>query len=156
MEQTINKRYESLIKSLGFNVTTFAAKLGFSQTAMANVTNGNNKPSFAMIEATINAFPQVNLLWLMKGEGTMFLDSEGNIVLDEKGIWSSISSKYEEMFEDLRSAIKVRDAMVEDLRYTIALQKSLLGKFNPAPDNQGAKVILFEPFIRSGKMVQIG
>lgn len=156
MEQTINERYESLIKSLRFNVTTFAAELGFSQTAMANVTNGNNKPSFAMIEATIKAFPQVNLLWLMKGEGSMFLGSESDIVLDEKGIWASISSKYEEMFEDLRSAIKLRDAMVEDLRYTVALQKRLLGKFNPAPEDQSGKIIAFESFATSVAILKFG
>lgn len=156
MKQTINERYESLIKSFGFNVTTFAAKLGFSQTAMANVTNGNNKPSFAMIEATINAFPQVNVLWLMKGEGAMLLDAEGKIVVDENSVWASIKNQYEEMFDDLRSAIRIRDAMVEDLRYTVNLQKSILGKFNPAPDDQSGKIIAFESFATSVAMLKFG
>lgn len=163
METQIGKRFEELMRSEGLNNNTFSIKIGVTQPAISKIISGDSKPSFAVLEKTMEMFPNVNPSWLLLGKGKMLLDENGEIIVDEKSVWAAIQGKYEQMYSELKDSISSRDLMldelrhtIEDLRYTVNLQKSILGKFNPAPDDQSGKIISFESFATSVAMLKFG
>jgi hypothetical protein len=85
-----------------------------------------------MISNTLDVYPSVSSDWLIKGEGDMFkVESVLSTDSDSK-LWERLFDRYEKT--------------IEDLRYTISLQKQLLGKHRPAPVIPNAsKVLLFTP-----------
>lgn len=146
MENSIGKRIEQLMRREGLNNNVFGQKIGVSQPAISKITSGESKPSFGVLEKIMESFPNLNPMWLLKGKGEMFLDENGNVVVDDRSVLATITNKYEQIYQDLRETIKSRDAMlndlrctIEDLRYTINLQKGLLGKLNPTPNDQDTK-----------------
>jgi transcriptional regulator with XRE-family HTH domain len=132
METTIAQRFERLITELKLNNNSFAKSIGVSATAISRVTNGENEPGFKMISNTLDVYPSVSSDWLIKGEGDMFkVESVLSTDSDSK-LWERLFDRYEKT--------------IEDLRYTISLQKQLLGKHRPAPVIPNAsKVLLFTP-----------
>lgn len=132
METTIAQRFERLITELKLNNNSFAKSIGVSATAISRVTNGENEPGFKMISNTLDVYPSVSSDWLIKGEGEMFkVESTLSTDSDSK-LWERLFDRYEKT--------------IEDLRYTISLQKQLLGKHRPAPVRPNAsKVLLFTP-----------
>jgi hypothetical protein len=129
METTIAQRFERLITELKLNNNSFAKSIGVSATAISRVTN---EPGFKMISNTLDVYPSVSSDWLIKGEGDMFkVESVLSTDSDSK-LWERLFDRYEKT--------------IEDLRYTISLQKQLLGKHRPAPVIPNAsKVLLFTP-----------
>jgi len=84
VETSINKRVEILIEDLGFNNSTFAAKVGVGPQVIQNIVTGRrNKPSFDTIQNMAKTkflkkdkVVQLNLYWFILGHGEMFLSSD--------------------------------------------------------------------------------
>lgn len=132
METTIAQRFELLITELKMNNNSFAKSIGVSTTAVVSVISGRNKPGFELVANILSTYNNLNSDWLIKGEGDMFkVESVLSTDSDSK-LWERLFDRYEKT--------------IEDLRYTISLQKQLLGKHRPAPVRPNAsKVLLFTP-----------
>jgi transcriptional regulator with XRE-family HTH domain len=65
------KRISSILNKKEVNARVFADRIGRSQSSMSNVMNGKNKPSCDMLEGIASQFPDINLRWLITGEGEM-------------------------------------------------------------------------------------
>lgn len=127
METTIAQRFEALIKALKMNNNSFAKSIGVSSTAIISVTSSRNEPGFKILTNILEAHPQVSSNWLLRGEGEMFIKDQEAITADTK-LWERIVDRYENT--------------IEDLRYTISLQRQLMGKLNPAPIRPSAGNII--------------
>lgn len=69
----INERLKLLINELGLNNNSFAKTIGVNPVVTFNVIEGRkSKPSFELLEKIIFTFDNINLYWLLKGEGEMF------------------------------------------------------------------------------------
>lgn len=78
---SIQDRIIDLIKALGKNQRTFAQSLGVASSVISHIVTGNksnegkrNAPSHALLEKIGNVYSNVNMAWLVLGEGTMFKD----------------------------------------------------------------------------------
>lgn len=73
----INERLKQLVNELGLNNNSFAKAMGVNPVVTFNVLEGRkSKPSFELLEKIIFTFDNINLYWLLKGEGEMFLYPE--------------------------------------------------------------------------------
>lgn len=60
----------------------FAAKLGISPASLSSIFNGRTNPSNNQVQAIHRCFPEININWLMFGEGSMYetaLDSTSQV-----------------------------------------------------------------------------
>ncbi len=61
------------MRELGVNQKDLAAQIDYPRTNLSNFVNGNVKsPKIDLIVALANNFPQLNLNWLLTGEGEMW------------------------------------------------------------------------------------
>lgn len=50
----------------------FAKKIGVSQSFLSKVLRGESKPSADMLNGIIKAYPNIEALWLLTGEGPIY------------------------------------------------------------------------------------
>ncbi len=74
MSSTIGQRLGQVISHSGKSVNQFAVELGDRPDKYYNVIKGKSNPSWEMIENVIQAYPEVDGNWLLKGEGDMLLN----------------------------------------------------------------------------------
>jgi transcriptional regulator with XRE-family HTH domain len=65
-------RLKKLIKMLGLNQTLFAQSLGMTQPNISRMVSGDGKISLEVLNRITDIYKNVNLHWLLTGEGTMF------------------------------------------------------------------------------------
>ncbi len=70
----IQSRLELVIKSLDISDREFALKLGISPSTLSNVLGGRrSNPSLDVLQKVKDAYPDINLNWLISGEGDLWL-----------------------------------------------------------------------------------
>jgi transcriptional regulator with XRE-family HTH domain len=72
---TINQRLKDVIDALGLNATELARDLNVTKSTISNVINGNSLPSSKVLMPLGEVF-NVNINWLLLGQGEMFLNGE--------------------------------------------------------------------------------
>lgn len=106
MANTIAQRFEQLISSLELDCNSFAKSIYANPKDVKNIINQKEKPSFDMIVNILSKYPNISAEWLIVGKGSLWANEE----------------------------ILKRDLKIEELRYTIELQKELLSGFDyPTP-----------------------
>lgn len=69
-------RFESLIEALNLTQTSIAQILGISQPLVSQMVRGSRNISRRVLHFITNNYPDVNVRWLMTGEGEMFLEKK--------------------------------------------------------------------------------
>lgn len=72
----------------GLSVSAFADEIGVQRSSISHLLNGRNRPSLDFVMKLIAAYPEVNLYWLLKGEGS-FPWKGGKEIVDEPPLGSS-------------------------------------------------------------------
>ncbi len=72
----INLRINQLIDKLGYNKSSFAAKIGVSQPIITHITTGRNNPGLEVIQKILTNCPEVNPEWLILDRGEMILNNQ--------------------------------------------------------------------------------
>ena len=67
-------RLKNLIKALNLRQESFARSLGMTQPNISRTVNGETKISVEVLNRIIDTYKNVNMHWLLTGDGTMFLD----------------------------------------------------------------------------------
>ena len=60
-----------------------------SSARVSNVFNSVNNPSYEFLQSFLNAYPNVNVNWLLTGEGKMLLDDNNVVREPDERIWNS-------------------------------------------------------------------
>lgn len=71
MEETVSERLRKIIESEGLSARAFAEKLNVSQQVIFNYLSGRS-PNYSTIQSIVTTFPEINVGWLITGEGSMF------------------------------------------------------------------------------------
>ena len=72
-------RLKLFMDAIGISSSQLADRCGVPRPSMSSILSGRNKKISDTLIGQIHAvFPQLNVLWLMCGEGEMFLPSSGN------------------------------------------------------------------------------
>ncbi len=80
----MQERFKQLLKEKNLTAARFAELIQVNASAMSHILNGRNKPGFDVLEKIIQAFPDVNLNWLISGQGNIYNSVPQNTNLSEK------------------------------------------------------------------------
>ncbi len=72
----ISNRVKKLIEESGFSNTEFASKIDVNPAIISHILSGRNKPSLQIIQKISDSFTNVNLAYLISGEGALFKEKE--------------------------------------------------------------------------------
>lgn len=73
----MRNRIMQIMKSKGMSQQEFSRATGISPASLSSIFNGRTAPTMKHAEAMHRFFPQLNMVWLLFGEGEMFEGSEG-------------------------------------------------------------------------------
>ncbi|RZJ33784.1 MAG: XRE family transcriptional regulator [Flavobacterium sp.] len=72
-------RIEQLLHHFSLSTSAFADKIGVQRSGISHLLSGRNKPSLDFVLKVIQAYPEINLYWLMNGSGGMLLEEKTSI-----------------------------------------------------------------------------
>lgn len=64
------KRLEIILDYYSLNASSFADKIGVQRSSLSHLLSGRNKPSLDFILKIMDVFPEVDLYWMLNGNGT--------------------------------------------------------------------------------------
>lgn len=113
---TINERLSLLIKALGLNNNSFARKLDVNPAVTFNIIEGRKtKPSYDLLEKIIFTFDNINLYWLLKGEGDMFGPAATAPGTAETAAPEPAAPRRDELVEVLKKQLDEANRLNQDL-----------------------------------------
>lgn len=75
-------RIKQLMESQHMNQLLFSQYIGISSASLSSIFNGRTNPSLKTVDAIRKRFPNLNIDWLMFGEGQMFwMESQAKALL---------------------------------------------------------------------------
>jgi transcriptional regulator with XRE-family HTH domain len=69
---SVQERFRELLFALNKNAAQLAKELSTSPTAIGNILKGDSLPSSKIIIPLIEKYPEINIYWLLVGEGKTF------------------------------------------------------------------------------------
>lgn len=79
-QEALHIRLKLFMDSTGLNNSQFADKLGVPRPSLSQIITGRNKKvSDLLLTQVHNAFPNLNMLWLMFGEGEMLTSANAGV-----------------------------------------------------------------------------
>lgn len=68
----MQERFKQLLEEKNLTATRFAAMIKVNASAMSHILNGRSKPGFDVLDKIAQAFPDINLNWLISGKGSLY------------------------------------------------------------------------------------
>lgn len=75
--EEFTKRLNQVMDYYDLSAASFADKIDVGRSSISHLLSGRNKPSLDFVMKIINAFPEVELYWLLNGKGS-FPKKESN------------------------------------------------------------------------------
>ncbi len=69
-QEDFTKRLRKLLRYYDLSASAFADRIGVQRSSISHLLTGRNKPSLEFVLKVNDTFPEVDLYWLLKGEGT--------------------------------------------------------------------------------------
>ena len=118
----VGQQLELMIHELRITQSEFAKQTGLSKQTVNNIISGRHVTKSDVLEKILQAYPDLNITWLLNGKGTMWTTqpesgkgkSRGRQVQAQEG-----EKTYKELLreiEHLTEVIKLKDEMIELLR----------------------------------------
>ncbi len=86
-------RIKELIESLGYSNTDFAKEIGLNPAIVSHILSGRNKPSLQVIERIKTNFTNVNLDYLLLGQGMLFANVKKEVSEVNMGGFSGLPNE---------------------------------------------------------------
>lgn len=83
---SLNDRILTFINSLSISHATFADEIGVQRSAIAHIAKGRNRPSLEMVTKITDRYPEINVMWLLKGTGSMMNNTPNVISLQQRQV----------------------------------------------------------------------
>ena len=64
-----NTRLKKILDYYSLSASSFAEIISVQRSSISHILSGRNKPSLEFITKVLNAFPEIDLLWLLSGVG---------------------------------------------------------------------------------------
>lgn len=72
----MNNRLKQFLAAENISQAQFADSINVVRASVSHVLSGRNNPSYDFIKATMDAFPTLNIEWLMLGRGKMYKEGQ--------------------------------------------------------------------------------
>ncbi|MCZ2444639.1 MAG: helix-turn-helix transcriptional regulator [Flavobacteriales bacterium] len=70
---SFSDRIQALMEAFNLSPSLFAEKLQIQRSSLSHFFSGRNKPGWDFLEKLSLVFPEINLNWLLTGQGNMFV-----------------------------------------------------------------------------------
>lgn len=64
------KRLQEILHYYGLSATAFSEAIDFNRSTISHLLSGRNKPSLEFVMKVLQQFPEVELYWLLNGNGS--------------------------------------------------------------------------------------
>jgi len=124
---TVKDRLSKFLQEEGINQKEFGEVVGYSQQSLSNFFSGNTKiPRGDLFIALAEHFPNLNLRWLLIGDGKMWRSEE---LQENKVAYQQLMSQIENLQrenKDLRQLLITKEELLKTKEELIALVKQKL------------------------------
>jgi transcriptional regulator with XRE-family HTH domain len=110
IEQSL--RLKKLMKALNLNQSLFAKSLGVTQPNISRMVSGESKISAEILSRITGTYKQLNLHWLLTGDGEMFLYKTNDTITQ---VNEEYAPKGKGKLEDLEERVERLEAAVRRL-----------------------------------------
>lgn len=97
------------------NQVKMAKAIGISQGYLNQVLTGKRNISYTILNAIVQKFPSVNVQWIMKGEGKMFLNQIEPVQVNEPNRAAYVPEK-DISLNDLPAIISVMQDQILEIK----------------------------------------
>lgn len=97
----MHDRIKIWIECKGLKSSSFADKIGVNRATISHILSGRNKPSIDFLHKMISTFPDLNLNWIVSGEGFMYKSDETKEIVQTKKIKKIVVFYDDNSFEEL-------------------------------------------------------
>lgn len=87
-----SKRLQKIIEYYELTATSFADLISFNRSTISHLLSGRNKPSLEFVIKVLEAFPEVELYWLLKGKGTF--PTTQNVPINNETLFTQSDNDY--------------------------------------------------------------
>jgi transcriptional regulator with XRE-family HTH domain len=124
----MKERIAQIIQSEGVTAAQFAEKIGISASSLSHILSGRNNPSLEVMMKIHKTFEDINLNWLLYGEGEMSMDPESteespnitSISMSENGEFLSdgqIATENRKEMPFQTAQIPIKEVVREEVKY---------------------------------------
>ncbi|MCK0159504.1 helix-turn-helix transcriptional regulator [Allomuricauda sp. F6463D] len=99
MNKDIVTRIQAIIDHFELSVSGFADEIGVQRSSISHLLNGRNKPSLDFVMKLVNTYPEVDLYWLLKGEGYFPRKADTEILNETDGTSEEVEMSIDENLE---------------------------------------------------------
>jgi hypothetical protein len=108
-----SNRLKAFIDHLGTSITAFEARIGVSKGALAKPIKNGKTVGVEVLEKIFNEYPDVNLEWLVAGEGAMLKDVNVTIAASDSD--ENVTLSKDEYIDLQRKALQNQDERIAEL-----------------------------------------
>jgi transcriptional regulator with XRE-family HTH domain len=108
-------RLQKLVKALNLNQSAFAKSLGMTQPNISRMVNGESNVSVEVLLGISKRYEEVNLHWLLTGDGNMFLEELKKENSEVNNLPGSGKGRLEELEERVENLEKIVRSLLNDL-----------------------------------------
>lgn len=93
----MNKRFQKWLNYNDLNSNKLAENINVSRATISHIISGRNKPSVDFLHKILNKYPDLNLNWLVTGNGSMKIDNNIKKRIVDKVVVFYEDSSYQEL-----------------------------------------------------------
>ena len=93
----MNKRFQKWLDNNDINSNKLAENINVSRATISHIMSGRNKPSVDFLHKILNKYPDLNLNWLVTGNGSMKIDNNIKKRIVDKVVVFYEDSSYQEL-----------------------------------------------------------
>lgn len=127
-------RIFALVQAYDMTAGQFAEEIGVQKSGMSHIFSGRNNPSLDFVQRVLDRFPEVNINWLILGNGSMFnsinTQVNENVRVSEP---QHVATENKILQEDLFGNIE------DTQRETVIKQQSRKSEQNVSPQREVSK-----------------
>lgn len=116
------ERIEFLMKCYELSPSQFAEKTGIQRASVSHILSGRNKPSLEVLLKIYDAFPELDLKWLMTGAGEEPVAASKSAVSAVSSVENSLFSQPEHEQPDLQQVLNVVQSRQEQTQRPVRQQ----------------------------------
>ncbi|MBK9224402.1 MAG: helix-turn-helix transcriptional regulator [Flavobacterium sp.] len=88
------KRLEFILDYYSLTASGFADKIGVQRSSLSHLLSGRNKPSLDFILKILEFFPEIDLYWILNGQGNFLKMKNEKRTITYSKFWRKNSRKY--------------------------------------------------------------
>jgi len=105
-------RIKKVMDESGLSASKFADKIGVPRSGLSHVLSGRNKPSLDYVLKILNAFPEIDPYWLIKGQKS---NASLRRILETETHSSEIEEKIPDLNQSLASVNKKMEVQADKM-----------------------------------------